>query len=1369
MGIRVLGPLEVDEGLLSPRERTVLSVLVLRAGTSARIDELADALWPRETPSTWPKQVQATIARLRRSLGNRAIRTGAGGYAIDIDPESIDATRFERLVASARARAVDDDPGRAIDAFERAVALWRSTPYPDLAAWPDGAAESRRLVEVHSAAEEELAIERLRAGAHRSVVPEAERLVREAPLREARWVILATALYRSGRQADALSAIRTAREKLGSELGIDLGEELTAVELAILRHDASLVAPDTAVQADLECPYRGLQPFGIDDAGEFYGRDGDIEAVLARLARSSFLAVSGSSGSVKSSLVRAGLVPALVRRGAASIVLIPSASTAATVRDAITGRAHADVIVLDQFEELLHGQVPPEQVHDVCRALVEAMDAGRTVVIVVRSDFLDDCAREPSIGPFFAEGVHLVGPLTPAALRQVVEEPASRAGLRLEPGLVELILRDASGEIGALPLVSHALVETWLRREGTTLTVDGYEAAGGISGAIAQSADRMYQSMEADEQALCRSTLIRLISLAPDGSPVRRRIPSRSVRADPARDHILAKLAQARLVSAEASSIVIAHESIATAWPRLHGWLEQDAEHARMLAALTIAADAWDEEGRPDDDLFRGARLQTALEWRTERRPDLTDVEQAFLAASSERARSEVDALEAQAHREIRSARRLRGLLAGALVLLVVAGAATGVASMNAQRATESAEDASIESLVSSALALMSSDRETGALLAAEAYRRWPEDPRSRVALMGAMTAADGYVGRLYLDGTVRISGDLIPGTRQAFVVRDGSRPATTTDRRGATRVSEDGRIGVTASAGSAGGCCALEVTAFDLATGERRFDPTVVEGGLHDQFALSPSGETAYFVDFMTGDVQAVDTRTGDSPTIDMFTGAENSPVSLPAVIGDRVAVASATALAIADPSGAAPTRSIPIPEGAGGINLLPVGDGTVIASGDGGVARVDAASGDVLWLAPAVRMRMQPCVWLTISTERETFYCADFVGPVTELSLESGQPTGRSFDGQLGSSGDLRLLDDGNELVVIGAESPSIATWRLDGGGAAAALVAEGQYVMGGIEPLGTLLFAARRPEQLTPNWSDGARIISIWDPDTGRSIFDVPDDVLVTEWAGPGELALTRADRTEVLTLRTGETHEIAHRDWRFLDASRTSGVTYAITLDGIARFDSDTGLVDDVRIRVPGEFVSLTDTPDGSHVAVRYWAPEDDLLRVSVFEASTGREIAAGLDRHAGAVITPGMQVISSSFDGLRISSLPDLDLVQTLPKSLAPGPRLQISTDGRTLLVPSFNDSVTLYDLPSGSKLGGPVPADLNESITGFLQPDGLAFVVNGSDGVVRWTLDPSDHLEAACRMAGRELTDSEWATHLGSLGPQRATCAEVLG
>ena len=222
----------------------------------------------------------------------------------------------------------------------------------------------------------------------------------------------------------------------------------------------------------------------------------------------------------------------------------------ARLRDALSARSRADVIVVDQFEELFHSALPPEETAAYSAVLADAVGPDRTVIVCVRSDFLDACAAEPSIGPLFAENVHLLRPITPDGLRRAIENPARLAGLRLENGLVELILRDAAGEPGALPHVSHALVETWLRREGATLTVAGYEASGGISGAIAQSADRLYASLDPTQQAICRSMMLRLVEIAADGSPIRRRIRLKPLREDAVHDTVLSRLAHARLVSA---------------------------------------------------------------------------------------------------------------------------------------------------------------------------------------------------------------------------------------------------------------------------------------------------------------------------------------------------------------------------------------------------------------------------------------------------------------------------------------------------------------------------------------------------------------------------------------------------------------------------------------------------------------------------------------------------------------------------------------------------------------------------------------------------------------------------------------------------
>ena len=235
MAVDVLGPLETDAGPLPRRERAILASLVVRRGTAIDADELADAVWGDRPPATWRQQVKTAVAEIRARIGRDSIRTVAGGYLFAADPASVDAVRFEEIVAEAREHSVRGAPDRAVDAYQRALALWRGRAYGDVSAWPPAAAESARLEQLRVSAEEELLEMRLMAGDSRSVIHDAERLVTAEPLREDRWAILATALYQANRQADALTALRRARERLDTELGIDPGPRLQALETAILR------------------------------------------------------------------------------------------------------------------------------------------------------------------------------------------------------------------------------------------------------------------------------------------------------------------------------------------------------------------------------------------------------------------------------------------------------------------------------------------------------------------------------------------------------------------------------------------------------------------------------------------------------------------------------------------------------------------------------------------------------------------------------------------------------------------------------------------------------------------------------------------------------------------------------------------------------------------------------------------------------------------------------------------------------------------------------------------------------------------------------------------------------------------------------
>ena len=186
-----------------------------------------------------------------------------------------------------------------------------------------GRLEAVRLGQLRLAAEEDLLQARLDCGDHAGVATDGTVLTGQQPFRERRWALLALAQYRSGRQADALASIRSARRALGQELGLDPGSELVALESRILAQDPGLATDHEARMADASCPWKGLAPYGDRDGDTFFGRDADIAACLARLEESPLLVVTGPSGSGKSSLVQAGLVPALRASGAEVEVFTP--------------------------------------------------------------------------------------------------------------------------------------------------------------------------------------------------------------------------------------------------------------------------------------------------------------------------------------------------------------------------------------------------------------------------------------------------------------------------------------------------------------------------------------------------------------------------------------------------------------------------------------------------------------------------------------------------------------------------------------------------------------------------------------------------------------------------------------------------------------------------------------------------------------------------------------------------------------------------------------------------------------------------------------------------------------------------------------
>jgi WD40 repeat protein/DNA-binding SARP family transcriptional activator len=727
--IAVLGPLTVDgdANALAPRERAILAALVVCRGNAVS----ADVLWPDRPPTSWAKMLQNGVVRLRKLLGAAAIETHQRGYCLVLPADEIDARRFERLVDRARELNSTGASERAAHLFGEALALWRGPPFADLDGWEPGRIEATRLEELRLDAEEARLDAALRAGRHQDVLAAAKARVAEQPLREHRWALLALAQYQSCQQADALRTIRQARHRLAEELGLDPGPTLTELEEAILQQDASLAAAATLPEPSATCPYQGLVPYDTEDADAFFGRDVEVSECLRRLADTGVLVVVGPSGSGKSSLVRAGVASALERDGRRVAVISPGAHPMDALAVAAPSR-QSTVLIVDQCEEAVTVCTDAAEQSRFFTALAEHTGP---LVVALRADRLGDLAAHPAFARLVERGLYLLKAMDEAGLRAAIEGPARRAGLLIEPGLVDLLVRDVEGEPGALPLLSHALAQTWANREGRTLTVAGYHASGGIRGAVAQTAELVYEQAEPEQRSMLRDLMLRLVTPSPEGEPVRSRIPRRVVATDADHEQVIELLVGARLVTSDEEMVELAHEALARAWPRLRGWLDDDVEGQRTLRHLSLAADTWDAMGRPAAELYRGTRLTWALEWRERSTPDLSTTERDFLTASRRHAVAERNA--ARRRRRAMTTALAAGLavtIALATIALVNqrrASREADRANAEAQRATEEAERADLEA-----------DRARAHALAASSVSVLDEDPT--LAKLLAVASATG-------------------------------------------------------------------------------------------------------------------------------------------------------------------------------------------------------------------------------------------------------------------------------------------------------------------------------------------------------------------------------------------------------------------------------------------------------------------------------------------------------------------------------------------------------------------------------------------------------------------------------------------------
>ncbi|MFG2025971.1 hypothetical protein [Streptomyces sp. NPDC048825] len=455
---------------------------------------------------------------------------------------------------------------------------------------------------------------------------------------------------------------------------------------------------DSRAPQDGQAPYPGLARFETDERYPFHGRDELIAELLELIGRRSVLAVVGASGSGKSSLLRAGLIPAL-REGkgpalAAIRVLTPGDRPARTHRTLLAPhggdgerRAGDTLLVVDQFEEVFSLCHDPAERSAFLDRLLTARDPDSRlrVILAVRADFYGRCAEHGPLAEALSDANLLVGPMPPDRLREAIVRPAATARLVVERALTARMVADVAGEPGGLPLMAHALREVWRRRAGKTLTEAAYDAIGGVRGAVAHTAEEVHGSFTPTEATAARALLLRMVSPGDGTSDTRRPVDRAELADDPATEHVLERLVRARLLTVDGSVVDLAHEALIDGWPRLKGWIDEDRERLRLHRRLTESAQAWAELVRDPGALYRGTRLTAARETFTDL-SCLSPLERDFLTAS-------IEAYERGVRARARTTRRLRTLtvaLAVLLCLAVVAGlTAWRQSGMNARQRDE--------------------------------------------------------------------------------------------------------------------------------------------------------------------------------------------------------------------------------------------------------------------------------------------------------------------------------------------------------------------------------------------------------------------------------------------------------------------------------------------------------------------------------------------------------------------------------------------------------------------------------------------------------------------------------------------------------
>lgn len=1185
-------------------------------------------------------------------------------------------------------------------------------------------------------------------------------------------------------------------------------------------------------------PYKGLLCFEEADAALFFGREELtarlVERVSALALDSSlrFLAVVGASGSGKSSLVRAGLAVALKQQGWATSIFTPTADPLIHLEAQHNTLSATDavpiLILVDQFEEtftLCHDEATRRAFIDKLlalatptnpqpspdwggrRDLVETVTVppptwlgGGAVVITLRADFYAHCAQHEQLRHALAAQQEYIGQMTTAELRRAIEEPAKQGGWVFEPGLVDRLLHDIGAhdgsvpEPGALPLLSHALLATWERRRGRTFTLAGYQAAGGVRRAIAETAESVFtDQLDGTQQELARHLFLRLTELGEGTEDTRRRttlteLVHQSTEAAQLR-MVLNTLAEARLVTLNADSAEVAHEALIREWQRLHGWLTQDREGLRLHRHLTAATREWESLARDAGALYRGARLAQVQEWAVVNAQRLNEAERAFLAAAVAQEEHEGLVREAQRQRELaaaqtlaaeqaqraaeqsRAAQQLRRRaygLSGAFVLVAILA---GVAFFLGRQATAAQQMAFAREVAASALNNLTIDPERSILLALQAVQI--SQTGGKPVLVEAADALHRAVQSSHLLATLREhTGEVWAlavnpdGTRLATVSLDGTIKLwdLATNRLLLTLSTQlpseptgigaaftpDGKYLFTSSADNS-------AKLWDLATGQAHF---ILTGhtALVTSVAISPDGKLLVTASDDTT-VKLWDAQTGkERETLTAQSSA--SPESSPVFAQNLRFSGDGNLLFVGTSGGDNNVIAWDVATGqerfhfSGGDGVLAVAaspDGTQLAT-----AEFDTTV--KLWDANGKPLRT---LFGHASLATSVAYSPD--GKTVASASEDGVAklwdpvTGRELLTLAGhTSGVLSLaFSPTGERLYTASRDGTVRSWDI-----APTAGREWLNLPGHQNRIGSVAYRPDGAQLVTGGWD---HTVKVWDATSGKIIFNLPDQAGISAPAvayspDSHRLAIGSGNQVAIVDANNGTllrtlapfadevTTVVFAADNRQLAAADRSGL--------VSIYDSHTG--DHLRTFTAStmDIQQLAFSPEGKRLAV---ANSD---RATVWEISAGQQLLS-FSGHGAGVRTSG---IAFSPDGQWLATTGNDATVQVwdattgavrfrLTGHTGPTFGVAFSPDGQLLATSSVDRTVKIWQLPGqGEAIGEPLTLYGNSGAVYQVafSPEGSRLAAVGRDLIVRvYALRIEDLITIAEARVTRALTVGE--------------------